>query len=505
MRDGTVLRADAWTPAGEGRWPVLLQRLPYGRSVASAPVLPHPEQLARRGYTVVVQDVRGRGDSDGAFAPFVDDGADGADSIEWAAALDFADGQVATYGFSYQGLNQLAAAAERPPSLRAIAPMMCAPDPYDHWTYEGGCLRWPFVAAWASQLAGQEPGVAPPAVDLDSLPLAEALGPEPPSWFVEWITHHDRDDYWTRRTADLDAIDVPVFTVLGYFDDFAPGTQALFERVGAEGVCGPWAHMPWGTRLGDVELGTAATPAVAHEALLAFFDRTLKDGPAPPSPVVYFDNVAGWRPAPTWPPPHDIVEWHATSAGNANSRHGDGGLGPAAPDAALCDVVVGEPLVPYPGLLGPLSDESPAEGRRDVLCYTTAPLASPLSLVGSADVRATAVADVDTHDLVVSLTVVDDAGTSRRLATGATRVSVSQGAPHDVDVTLSPVGWTLEAGQRLRLDLSLSRFPAYDRNTHRTDRSPACTSRADYLVGTLHLLTVSIELPVASSTAHDAP
>src|SRR5262245_56186055 len=150
MDDGTVLVADAWHPSasdsgGDERWPVLLQRLPYGRSVASTPVLPHPEWFARHGYAVVVQDCRGRGDSGGTFSPFVDEGADGAATIEWAARLPFCDGRVATYGFSYQGLAQLYAASRRPPSLHAIAPMMCCPDPYEGWTYEGGLLRWPFV------------------------------------------------------------------------------------------------------------------------------------------------------------------------------------------------------------------------------------------------------------------------------------------------------------------------------------------------------------------------
>jgi hypothetical protein len=161
--------------------------------------------------------------------------------------------------------------------------------------------------------------------------------------------------------------------------------------------------------------------------------------------------------------------------------------------------------VAYPGSLDPLSDESSAEVRRDVLCYTTGPLESALSVAGSARVRATVEADVDVHDLVVSLAEVDEAGTSRRLTTGTARVSAPQGTPHDVDLVLSPVGWTLERGRRLRLDVSLSRFPAFDRSTQRGDRSPSCASRADYLVGTLHLLALRTELPVATSTLHDAP
>ena len=107
MDDGVTLVADAWHPSSGGPWPVLLQRLPYGRAVASTPVLPHPAWFARHGFAVVVQDCRGRGDSEGTFRPFVDEGSDGAATIEWAAGLPFCDGQVITYGFSYQGLAQL--------------------------------------------------------------------------------------------------------------------------------------------------------------------------------------------------------------------------------------------------------------------------------------------------------------------------------------------------------------------------------------------------------------
>lgn len=501
MHDGTVLRADAWVPATGGPWPVLLQRLPYGRAVASTPVLPHPEHLARRGYAVVVQDVRGRGDSEGMFAPFVDDGLDGAQTIEWAARLPFCDGQVATYGFSYQGLNQLAAAARRPPSLRAIAPMMCSTEPYEHWTYEGGCLRWSFVAPWAAQLAGQEPGAAPPPVRLDALPAAEALGMDPPPWFVEWLAHPARDTYWEQRAPELDRIAVPVFTVLGYFDDFAAGTEQLFEQLGAEGVCGPWSHMPWGTRLCGVELGPDASPSVAHEALVAFFDHVLKGAPPREPRVVWFDNAGGWRASATWPPPHEIAPWHATSGGHANSRYGDGRLEPGDAAGTLTDVLVGEPLVPYPGGLDPLSDEGPAEDRRDVLCYTSAPLPNPLTLAGSCRVTIDAEADVETFDLVVSLVDVDECSVPRRLATGARRVHYAAGGIR-VDVMLHPVGWTLVPGHRLRLDVSLSRFPAFDRNAHLgRGHVPAYTGRHDCRVATVHVQAVTARLPVV----HEGP
>ena len=368
MADGAVLVADAWHLAEGGPWPVLLQRLPYGRSVASTPVLPHPTWFARRGYAVVVQDCRGRGDSTGTFAPFVHEAADGAASIEWAARLPFSDGRVATYGFSYQGLAQLYAAATRPSSLRAIAPMMCCPDPYEGWTYEGGLLRWPFVCFWAAQLAGQDRGTGPIPFDTGAVPISGALGADPPPWFEEWLAHPRDDAYWAARRPDLDAIDVPAFTVMGWFDDFSSGTATLIDRLGAEAWCGPWAHMPWGTRHGGAELGQAASPAPLWDALMAFFDRTFgRDGAAAPAaPVRYFVVGDGWRQAASWPPPHTVrtMAGHSVT-GNANSRSGDGVLLPAMAGIApgRPTTIVAEPHVAHLGDPVGYQDDSPAHDR----------------------------------------------------------------------------------------------------------------------------------------------
>jgi len=500
MPDGVRLVADAWHPAQGGPWPVLLQRLPYGRSVASSPSLPHPSWFARRGYAVVVQDVRGRGDSQGRFAPFVHDAEDGVHTVEWAAELPFSNGEVAMYGFSYQGLMQLAVAARRPSGLRAIAPMMCCPDPYQGWTYEGGCLRWPFAASWAAQLAGQERGAVSPVPDLEALPISSALGVSPPPWFEEWLAHPEDDDYWAERRPDLSAIDVPAFTVLGWFDDFSSGTATIIGALGAEAVCGPWAHIPWGTRIGDVEMDEEGGPSIAFEALLSFFDRVLKGkGEPPPAPVRYFSVGAGWKWAPSWPPPHTVLSWTAASGGGANSRHGDGRLvlGPADPGPA--DVLVAEPLVPYPGGLVPLASEAAAEDRRDVLCYTSELLAESLSIAGPPRVNIATRCDRDGHDVVVSLVSVGPDGEPRALATGVRRAKVTPGAIARHSVELRPIAWTMPNGSRLRLDVSAARFPAFDRNPHNAARPVATTPREDYRVATIEVLEATLELPIEAS------
>jgi uncharacterized protein len=501
MPDGVRLVADAWHPAEGGPWPILLQRLPYGRSVASAPVLPHPSWLARRGYAVVVQDVRGRGDSGGRFLPFVNEAGDGVATIEWAARLPFSNGDVATYGFSYQGLMQVATAARRPPALKAIAPMMCSTDPYEGWTYEGGCLRWPFVSFWAAQLAGQEKGAAPRVPNLEALPIAGALGQNPPAWFMEWLDHPDDDAYWAERRPDVSAIEVPAFSVMGWFDDFSSGTARIIEALDAEAVCGPWPHMPWGTRVGDVEMGEDAGPLGAHEALVAFFDRVLKGKERAPSDKVRYYSVGrGWGSASSWPPPHRVVIWSATSDGAANSRHGDGRLIEGEADAGPPDAFVAEPLVPYPGGLAPLASEATSEDRRDVLCYTSARLASRMSIAGSPRLDVVTRGDRDTHDVVASLVLVDPAGEPRALSTGVRRVRVSPGEPCRHSLDLRPIAWTCPAGSRLRVDISGARFPAFDRNPHDVTISPSKAKRDAFRVATIQVLEARLGLPVETGT-----
>jgi uncharacterized protein len=497
MPDGVRLTADAWHPSEGGPWPVLLQRLPYGRSVASTPALPHPAWLARRGYAVVVQDVRGRGNSGGRFAPFVHEVDDGVATVEWAAGLPFSNGEVASYGFSYQGLIQVAVAARQPPALRAIAPMMCCPDPYEGWTYEGGCLRWSFVPSWAAQLAGQERGASPIIPDLDALPISTALGPDPPTWFVEWLDHPEDDGYWRERRPDLSRIRVPAFSVLGWFDDFSSGTARLIEALDAEAVCGSWAHMPWGTRHGEVELGDEASAAVAHEALVAFFDRVLKGvREPPPDRIRYHSPGVGWRTAPAWPPAGRVLTLHAASDGNANSRHGDGRLVPGEVAPAPPDVIVAQPLVPYPAAPAPLASEAANEDRRDVLCYTSEPLVEAVSIAGSPTVDASTVCDCDTHDVVASLVVVGLDGEPRAISTGVRRIRVRPGEPARTEVVLRPIAWTCPPGSRLRLDLSAARFPEFDRNPHTTEVPVADATRDDFVVPTIEVLAARLDLPV---------
>ena len=149
MRDGVQLVADVYRPDAEGRFPTLLQRTPYDRKGGSS----QAQQLAATGYVVVLQDTRGRFDSEGEFYPFRYERDDGFDSVAWAAALPHSNGRVGMFGGSYVGATQMLAAAAKPPQLVAIFPYITASDYYEGWTYQGGALmRW-FASSWASGLS----------------------------------------------------------------------------------------------------------------------------------------------------------------------------------------------------------------------------------------------------------------------------------------------------------------------------------------------------------------
>jgi putative CocE/NonD family hydrolase len=141
MRDGVTLSADVYRPAAEGKYPVLLQRTPYDRRDPQTGL-----RLASHGYVVVLQDTRGRFDSGGEFYPFRNEAADGFDTVEWAAALPYADGKVGMFGGSYVGATQMLAAMAKPPHLVAIQPYVTASEYYEGWTYQGvgcsTCPRW---------------------------------------------------------------------------------------------------------------------------------------------------------------------------------------------------------------------------------------------------------------------------------------------------------------------------------------------------------------------------
>jgi putative CocE/NonD family hydrolase len=552
MRDGTILRADVYRPEEPGEYPVLLIRIPYDKTQAENVIYAHPSWYARHGYIVVTQDTRGRYQSDGVFYPFEYEAQDGYDTIEWCGALPGSAGKVGMFGASYGGATQLLAAIERPPSLATLIPAVTASQYYDGWTYNQGAFALGFALSWAlslginvAQKRGDDAGAANFAASfasslaLDwSLPLdaIAALDNQDTPFFNDWIAHPTYDDYWKRWSIDEDysRIEVPALHVAGWYDVFLSGSVKNYVglRAGAGNeraranqrlLIGPWYHIPW-IVLGGVE-DEDASPHAFDEWQIAWYDRQLKSesvADADPPVRLYILREGKWRDFDNWPPTGSKpIEFFLHSDGRANSVFGDGSLSLNAPDRELPDVYAYDPVAPQPGPgghsccfenvapMGPV-DQAVREINNGVLIYTSEPLSDPMYLIG--DVSATiyaATTAVDT-DFAVRLCVVDSAGVSTNIQEGIVRAryrdSLSEpsllepGTSYRYEIPIGPVGVRLDAGERIRLQVTSNDFPQWDRNLN-TGHSPSSEGLASAIVATQALYhdsehPSSITLPV---------
>jgi len=519
MPDGVRLVSDHYYPAEPGPHPTLLMRQPYGRDIASTVVYAHPVWFARHGYNVVIQDVRGRGDSEGMFYPFRHERADGAATIEWLRTRPESNGRIGMYGFSYQGVTQFLAAAAQPEGLIAIAPGMAAVDLYGGWFYHNGALRLASSLAWGLQMLKMDArrlGLREASDKLEQawadirnqfgvLPFREhpALqSPDLPSYVLDWLDHDHPGDYWEEFdvSASLDRINVPALHIAGWFDLYLKGTidgfRALREKAASAFardqqylIAGPWVHIPWGDQVGEVNLGPEAL-LDTNLILLRWFNHWLKDsGEFASEPRIrhfaVFENR--WHHAEEWPSGARKT-LYLRSGGRANSRKGDGGLtsSPAAAEES-CDVFVYDPEVPVlaPGGSGALSgshNQAALELGNNVLVYTTEPLPEPVAIFGSPQLILYAGASAKTTDFTGKLVRVRPDGRADFVCIGIARSdflfdnTFRPDVIHRWEFELEPTSCRFEAGDCIRLEIASSAFPLYDRNPGSDVPSPLATS-----------------------------
>jgi uncharacterized protein len=352
-RDGVRLDADIYRPAVEGRYPVLLQRQAYGRRIACGICYAHPSWYAAHGYIVVLQDVRGRGTSEGVFRPGEHEVEDGADAIEWAARLEGSTGEVGMYGFSYQAYNQLLAAAGGCPSLKTMIPAMGPWDALCTWAYENGALRLKQMVGWGIQItaeaarrAGDAQAYAELSAASQALPVRGPVAAQPAvlarhrelSHFMEWIERSPDDPYWAAISPShyRDAIAarrLPTLFIGGWFDTHLGSTLAMHRALAAPGdrsvqlLIGPWQHFPWKRRVGAIDFGPAA--ALNVDALqIRWFDHWLKghaNGVADDAAIRLFDmGTHAWLELDAWPAGRTVLG--LAGSGRASVDPDDGRL-----------------------------------------------------------------------------------------------------------------------------------------------------------------------------------
>ncbi len=509
MRDGVSLIADVYRPKAPGRFPVLLERTPYNRRDASTGTM-----LASHGYVVVLQDTRGRYDSEGEFYPFRYESQDGYDTVEWAAALEYSDGKVGMFGGSYVGATQMLASISHPPHLTAIFPYVTASEYYEGWTYQSGALMQWFASSWTTGLVEdtlrrKAAALSRPKEWIDQLPVENyrllalpevgALAP----YYRDWVEHERQDEYWRAWKISDRYPDTAVKALHagGWHDLFLKGSieNYLGMRKGAataearEGqrlLVGPWAHAPTSAegKVGDVTFGKAAVLEM-NETIIKWFDYALKgvrNEYAEGGPVRIFvmgDNI--WRSEKEFPLARTTpTRFYLDSGGTASSASGDGSLGVESPKGRRPDTFEYDPTNPVPTIGGRLCcgagippgpfDQRPNESRRDVLVFTTPPLKQDLEATGYVRLELYAASSTVDTDFTALLADVDPSGYARFLTDGIVRARyrnstekaepIEPGRVYRYEIDLWATSNVFKTGHRIRLYVSSSNFPRFNRN-----------------------------------------
>ena len=537
MRDGTPLYADIYRPQGEGPWPVLLIRQPYDKTQAENISYAHPVWYARYGYMVVVQDPRGRWTSQGEWYPFKHEEDDGYDTVTWAAGLPGSNGQVGMFGFSYAGATQLLSAVHQPPGLKVIMPALTGSDYYDGWTYRGGALHHAFTQSWATFLA-QDTARKRGDYELEGN-LAGALGNAwanywiPPQYYpfltqeglapyyYDWLQHDTYDDYWKQWSIRrrYDQITLPALHIAGWYDVFLEGTLENFtglqEGAGSEQarrnqklVVGPWYHMPWHQHVGAFDFGENARNCIDALQVL-WLDKYLRgernqlDDEPPVALFVMGDNT--WRFEDEWPPKRaQATRFYLHSGGRSNSLNGDGWLDRETPGDELPDIFTYDPRLPVMSVGGhsccvntltPMGafDQRSQEYRNDVLIYSTETLAEDVQVIGTVEVTLYAASTAVDTDFTAKLVDVHPDGQAINVGEGILRARfresleaptpIEPGRVYEYKILVGSTAIVFKAGHRIRVEISSSNFPTFDRNSN-SGVPLAEASPADWVVAT---------------------
>jgi putative CocE/NonD family hydrolase len=523
MRDGVSLAADVYRPDDDERHPVLLMRTPYDATMPSNAfsALDGPS-MASRGYVVVIQDVRGRFASEGDFESYVAEADDGYDTVQWAAAQPWSDGNVGMFGISYMAQSQLLAASRQPPALKAIVPIESPDSTTGGDRYRSGAFALGVTASWAAgaivpaeviRRARKDPNLLaefPAAIDdYDNLdehmrrlplvpwpPIDERAGGISPQFdmTVRYEFHPPIPRFQPSEIA------VPALIVAGWYDLFLQPDLDLFasmkEVAPAEEarrltrlIVGPWSHGTPSSTVGELDMGFRASPLLLDlkENLTAlqqrWFDARLRGkvtGIDEEPPVrIFVMGLNRWRDEAEWPPRRAVEQhWHL-HAGAAG-----GGLDlAAAPESEPSSFRLDpdDPVPTWGGALlmagkylrGPV-DQARTEARQDVLLFTSQPLSEPLQVIGRVTLVAWIAAKTADSDIVARLCDVHPDGRSYNLVDGILRLRFRDGLHHEklltpgevyrVEVDLWSTAHVFMSGHRLRLQVCASDFPRYDRN-----------------------------------------
>lgn len=535
MRDGVSLLADLYRPPS-GRVPTLLLRTPYGRRNLPdmlREVEVEPLLAVREGFAVMLQDLRGRNDSEGEFAPFVADAIDCADTVAWIRRQSWSDGRVVTVGASYNGLVQFPGARARPEGLLAIAPT--ASGRGDLLLHPGGALRLWLLTLWAmlpltEALAGE--------IDLATRNEIESLlAASPLERFAALYEEGSAmarfagalrlwnlppsDRYWTETVMPATE-PLPAVHTTGCYDVCSEGTVAAYEAWSALAdpaapqmlTLGPWDHAR-AAPYADLGLDLLSTPLpiMAFSRQLSFIASVLgMPGAEQGAPVMSF--VLGrnqWHEGTSWPP----QGVSAVEMPLALDAQDEGRLSFAGSAEARTIDYIYDPRDPVPTLGGPVSvwelvgplDQARVESRDDVLTFTSGCFDGELETAGAPIASLLVASTAPATDFVARLTLVQPDGRSLALVHGVWSGRLGDlpcadrdGAYRRCEIALGPIHIVLMPGQRLRLQITSSCYPDIYPNPntgHDLSQGPPPsiqTAKQSLLVGGAHRSSLSLPL-----------
>ncbi len=510
MRDGTNLSSYIYRPDSDAKFPVILTRTPYSTSNDFFKRFDEEAKFfARNGYVFIIQDCRGKNNSDGVFNPFFDDNYDGFDTIKWILKQKWSNGNIGTIGASYSAWNQWATAVLNPPGLKTMICVVSLPDPVINVPYQNGALVLT-MAEWMALIEGKT-NITPEIYDtvrlLWHLPLKSMdnqFGRDSKIW-KDWIAHPSTDDFWKKTFYQdkLDRVHIPVLHVSGWYDDDLIGTHLNYTTITHHPafnnsyyqklIIGPWQHrVNTSTKIGDIDFGASALIDLRNIEL-QWFDRFLKgvsnniDKDLPVDIFVLGENR--WRKEKMWPPENvKYTPYYLHSNGMANTLFGDGLINKLMPTKLeKFDSYIYDPLDPVPYISDPknISAEGPfdqraIERRDDVLVYQTAPLASEIEVTGPIKLKLFVSSSAVDTDFWAQLTDVFPNGYSMHLTENIMRATYRNSLEKyeplipnkitEIVIDLWIISNVFKKGHRIRLDISSSCFPKYNRNTNTNHR-----------------------------------
>lgn len=500
MRDGVTLSADIYRPKAEGQYPAIAWRTPYGK--AKTEIDETCRFFASHGYAAMYMDVRGRGDSDGQFVPYRNEGEDGYDSIEWIAEQPWCTGEVGTIGGSYLGRIQWLTALTQPPHLRT---MIAEVSPSDPFVESPTGIPTPQHLCWRYMTSGkvvQNVDVIDWERIYRHLPIMtmdEETGRNIPGWREE-VSHVGLDDWWRELCYQdkFDQIDLPVLHISGWYDDEQVGTPLNFigmtrnaasehARKSQKLLMGPWPHqINRSTKLGDFDFGPDSQIDL-HSYQLKWFDHWLKKQPngiEEEKPVrIFVMGTNQWVDEEQWPLKNtEWTKYYLHSDGSANSRFGDGKLAINQQETgAAKDHYTYDPEHPVPFItdlvstqIGGPDNYSAIERRDDVLVYSTGVLDKEIEVVGPVKAELFASSSAKDTDFMVKLIDVWPSGYAQRLTDGMVRARFRNGMDQEeliepnhiycYEIDCWNTSHVFAKGHRLRVEIASSAFPKYDRN-----------------------------------------